>query len=116
MREHAVHWVVGGVLLSLTGFVPEEWVARTVHGLRMPDSILHLWSAGVDVRVVPIAIGVSVVAIALIWQRHASLLVVPAVRKSRAPVRLRHQLKVLRRRQDLSRSTLCGTCRKPTAA
>jgi hypothetical protein len=36
LREHAVHWVVGGVLLSLTGFVPEDWVAHTVHGL-------HLW-------------------------------------------------------------------------
>jgi hypothetical protein len=75
LREHAVHWVVGGVLLSLTGFVPEEWVAHTVHGLHMPDSILHQWSAGVNVRVVPIAIGVAAVAITLIWQRHASLLV-----------------------------------------
>jgi adenylate cyclase len=73
LREHAVHWVVGGVLLSLTGFVPEEWVAHAVHGLRMPDSVLHLWSAGVDVRVVPIAIGVAVVAIALIMQGHALL-------------------------------------------
>ncbi len=70
-REHAVHWMVGGVLLSLTGFVPEEWVAHTVHGLHIPDSVLHLWSAGVDVRVVPIAIGVAVVAVAVIWQRHA---------------------------------------------
>src|SRR5579863_5292305 len=75
MREHAVHWVVGGVLLSLTGFVPEEWVAHVVHGLRMPDTVLHLWSADVDVRVVPIAIGVAVVAITLICQRHALLLV-----------------------------------------
>ena len=49
-------------------------MARTLHGLHIPDSALHLWTAGVDVRVVPIAIGVAVVAIALIRQHHASLL------------------------------------------
>jgi hypothetical protein len=74
LREHAAHWMVGGALLALTGFAPEEWVAHTVHGLHIPDSALHLWAAGVDVRVVPIAIAVAVVAIALLRQRNALLL------------------------------------------
>jgi hypothetical protein len=42
-----------------------------VHELRIPENALHLWSYGVDVRVVPIAIGVAVVGTALIRQRNA---------------------------------------------
>jgi hypothetical protein len=60
LREHAAHWMIGGGLLALTGFAPEEWVAHTVRGLRIPDSALHLWTTNVDVRVVPIAIGVVI--------------------------------------------------------
>jgi len=68
LREHVTFWVIGGILLAVTGFAPEEWLARAVDGLHAPESVLHLWAAGVDVRVVPIAIGVAVVAIALIRQ------------------------------------------------
>jgi adenylate cyclase len=71
LREHATHWVIGGTLLALTGFAPEEWLAHTVHGLHIPDSVLHLWAAGVDVRAVPIAIGMAVIAIGLLRQRQA---------------------------------------------
>ncbi len=75
--EHATAWVVGGVLLAATGFAPEEWLARTVHGLHIPESVLHLWAAGVDVRVVPIAIGVVVIAVGLLRQ-HQALLLAPS--------------------------------------
>jgi adenylate cyclase len=59
LREHATHWVVGGVLIAATGFAPEEWFARTVERLHIPENALHLWSAGVDVRVLPIGLGVA---------------------------------------------------------
>jgi hypothetical protein len=45
---------------------PEERLAHTVHGLHIPDNILHLFPAGLDARMIPIAVGMSVVAIALL--------------------------------------------------
>jgi len=74
LREHVTVWVIGGMLLAMTGFAPEEWLARAINGLHVPDNVLHLWAAGVDVRMVPITIGVVVIAIALIRQHHAFLL------------------------------------------
>src|SRR6185437_5463566 len=59
LREHATHWVIGGVLIAATGFAPEEWFARTVEHLHIPENVLHLWSSGIDVRVLPIGIGVA---------------------------------------------------------
>jgi adenylate cyclase len=69
ISEHATHWVVGGVLLAATGFAPEEWFAQTVHGLHIPESVLHLWTVGVDVRVIPIAVGMAIIAIGVLRQR-----------------------------------------------
>ena len=59
LREHATHWVIGGVLIAATGFAPEEWLARTVEHLHVPENALHLWSSGIDVRVLPIGLGVA---------------------------------------------------------
>jgi adenylate cyclase len=59
LREHATHWVVGGALIAATGFAPEEWFARTVEHLHIPENALHLWNAGIDVRVLPIGLGVA---------------------------------------------------------
>jgi adenylate cyclase len=70
LREHATHWVIGGLLLALTGLAPEEWLARAVDGLHVPANVLHLWTAGIDVRVLPIAVGIAVIAIAL-FRRNA---------------------------------------------
>ena len=69
ISEHATAWVVGGVLLAATGFAPEEWLARTVNGLHIPESVLHLWAAGVDVRAVPIALGVALIAGNMLWRQ-----------------------------------------------
>ena len=38
---------------------PEEWFARTLDHLRLPENALHLWDAGIDVRIVPVALGVA---------------------------------------------------------
>ncbi len=74
LREHATFWVIGGMLLAVTGFAPEEWLARAVEGLHVPDNVLHLWAAGVDVRVVPIAVGVAIIGVGLLRQHRAFLL------------------------------------------
>lgn len=72
LGEHATAWVVGGVLLAATGFAPEEWLAHAVDGLRIHENVLHLWATNVDVRVVPIAIGMAVIGIGLLRQRQAA--------------------------------------------
>ena len=59
LREHATNWAVGGALIAATGFAPEEWFARTVERLHIPENALHLWAAGIDVRVLPIGLGVA---------------------------------------------------------
>jgi hypothetical protein len=41
LREHATHWVSGGILLALTGLALEEWLARAVHGLHITENALH---------------------------------------------------------------------------
>ena len=39
LREYVTHWVIAGIILSLTGFVPEEWFARLIHGLALPEGM-----------------------------------------------------------------------------
>jgi TolB-like protein len=69
LREHATHWVIGGVLIAATGFAPEEWFARTVEQLNLPENVLHLWSTGIDVRTMPIGLGVALVGGVVLWRR-----------------------------------------------
>jgi adenylate cyclase len=90
VREHATHWVIGGVLLAATGFAPEEWLARTVHGLHVPEDVLRLWPAGIDMRVVPISLGVAFIVGDLLWRKriaHAPTEADPAIVGAAALVR-----------------------------
>jgi len=36
LREYATHAAIGGAILMLTGFAPEEWLARLGDRLRLP--------------------------------------------------------------------------------
>lgn len=72
LREHAIGWVVGGAILSLTGFAPEEWLARGAQGLHIPEDALHLWAAGVDPRVVAVVAGMTFIGFGLLRQRRAT--------------------------------------------
>lgn len=67
-REFATHWLVGGLILAATGFVPEEWLARALGELRISDSVLHLWGTGVDLRLGMVAIGVALIAGDITWR------------------------------------------------
>ncbi len=79
LREHATHWVIGGSLLAVTGFAPEEWLAHTVHGLHIPENVLHLWAAGVDVRIVAVMVGMSVAVFGLLRQHQIARPLPPAI-------------------------------------
>lgn len=61
-REYLTHWVVAGVILTLTGFSPDHWVAGLFNRLSIPASVRHGWLAAFDVRVALVAIGVAIIA------------------------------------------------------
>jgi TolB-like protein len=61
-REYLTHWVIAGVILTLTGFSPDHWVAGLFNRLSIPASIRHGWLAAFDVRVALVAIGVAIIA------------------------------------------------------
>ena len=67
-REFATHWLVGGVILAATGFVPEEWLARVLDGLRVSAAALHLWGSGIDLRVALAGLGCGVIVGDVAWR------------------------------------------------
>ena len=75
LREQATHWVIGGILLALTGFAPEEWLAHAVHGLHIPEGALHLWAAGIDPRIVAVVAGMAFIGFGMLRQRRATAFV-----------------------------------------
>jgi pimeloyl-ACP methyl ester carboxylesterase len=79
-REYVTHAVVGGAILTLTGFAPEEWLARVVHTTHVPEGVLHLWAAGIDVRAVIVVIGMTIIVGDLLWRRRSAQ---PALAHSR---------------------------------
>ena len=69
LREHATHWLIGGFLIALTGTAPEHWLAHVIERLHISESALHLWSVGLDARVVPVAVGMAVIAFGILGRR-----------------------------------------------
>jgi TolB-like protein len=72
LRETVTHWFVGGVVLLVTGLVPEEWLAHTLERLHVSSSALHLWSAGLDVRVALALLGLALIVGDIVWRRRPS--------------------------------------------
>ena len=60
-REYITHWVVAGVIISLTGIVPEEWFARLIDTLELPATVRYLWPENLDPRFVVFTVGVSII-------------------------------------------------------
>jgi TolB-like protein len=73
VREHAIHYVIGGVFLSLTGFAPEEWLARAANGLRLPQDVLHLGATGIDPRMVTLIGGMGLIGFGLLRRQRPPL-------------------------------------------
>jgi TolB-like protein/Tfp pilus assembly protein PilF len=68
-REYAGHWLVAGVILAATGAAPEHWLADLLHDARLPAEGLHLWGAGVDLRLILVGAGVLMIAGDIAWRR-----------------------------------------------
>jgi hypothetical protein len=73
LREKASHWIVGGVVVALTGFGPEEWFAHLVHSFNISDGALHLWGADIDFRVVPVTAGMASIAVGVFRRKRTQL-------------------------------------------
>jgi len=78
-REFATHWLVGGAILAATGFVPEEWLARVLDGLRVPADALHLWGSGIDLRVALVGLGCGAIVGDVAWRNFRRVPAVAAV-------------------------------------
>jgi adenylate cyclase len=61
--------MVTGLILAATGVAPEHWFAELVHEAHLPADILHLWSAGIDPRLVLMVLGVTMIAGDIVWRR-----------------------------------------------
>jgi pimeloyl-ACP methyl ester carboxylesterase len=71
VREYATHAAIGGAIVTLTGFAPEEWLARVVHATHLPEDMLHLWSADIDLRTVAVVVGVAVIVGDAMWRKRS---------------------------------------------
>src|SRR6185437_8643772 len=61
-REYLTHWAIAGIIIALTGFAPEHWIADLLNHFSIPEGLRHGWLRASDVRTGLVAIGVAVVA------------------------------------------------------
>ena len=71
-REYLTHWVIAGLILSLTGFVPEEWFAKLVEELALPERVRTLWPEGLDPRAAIFALGVAIIVADIVLRRRVA--------------------------------------------
>ncbi|MHA6853459.1 tetratricopeptide repeat protein [Ralstonia pseudosolanacearum] len=78
LRERVSEWFIGGVLLALTGFAPQEFIARLVRYIAAPERVGHLSRLALDARPVIVFVGIAIiVADALYRNRHRPVTAVP---------------------------------------
>ncbi|MEQ1888933.1 MAG: tetratricopeptide repeat protein [Alphaproteobacteria bacterium] len=58
-KEYMTHWVVAGVIVTITGFTPDHWVANLFHAVNLDSLRDALPSA--DYRLIAVGVGVAVV-------------------------------------------------------
>lgn len=68
-REYLTHWMVAGAILAATGAAPEHWLADLLHDVHLPTDALHLWTAGIDLRVVIAGLGLVLIVGDIAWRR-----------------------------------------------
>lgn len=61
VRAYLTHWIVAGVLITITGFAPEHWVATALDRIALPVSLRGQAPGSFDVRIALVAIGASIV-------------------------------------------------------
>ena len=68
-REYVTNWIVAGAILAATGVAPERWLADLLHDAHLPKDVLHLWAAGIDMRIVLAGLGLLLIAGDIAWRR-----------------------------------------------
>jgi TolB-like protein/Tfp pilus assembly protein PilF len=61
VREHLSNAVVGGLIVMLTGFSPEDWFVHFMQAIHVPADTLKSWSFGLDPRVLLVLFGVAII-------------------------------------------------------
>lgn len=88
LTEFVTPWFFSGLVLVLTGFAPDQWAARFLYWLNVPDAIRHVWPSGLDIRVVLVTMGVVVIVVGHVRSRVPR----PACKESKAAFCLGHDL------------------------
>lgn len=61
LRGPVSGWVVAGIFIAVTGFAPQEWIARFVHHVAAPADVRRLLPLALDVRVAIVLIGIAII-------------------------------------------------------
>ena len=69
-RVHASTAFVGGLVLVLTGFTPEHWVANAFHALQLPEGLFSRWPSSLDPRLIVVLLGIAIIVADVLWRRH----------------------------------------------
>lgn len=59
VREYLTHWTVAGLIVTLTGFTPDHWIAHALH--EVPSGVRNLFPGGIDYRLVVVVLGVLMI-------------------------------------------------------
>ena len=68
IRGQVSGWIVTGSIIAITGFTPQEWAARMV---RLFPAIDTGWLSGVDLRLVLVGLGTTIVVCSVLLQHRA---------------------------------------------
>ena len=86
--------MIAGLILAATGAAPEHWFAELVHGAHLPAEALHLWSAGIDPRLVLVFAGFCLIAGEILWRqvRPRAVALAPPPDTGALPLPARHAM------------------------
>ena len=68
IRGQVSGWIVTGIIIAITGFTPQEWAAWL---FRLFPAIESEWLSGVDLRLVFVALGTTIVVCGVLLQHRA---------------------------------------------
>ena len=68
IRGQVSGWIVTGSIIAITGFTPQEWAARLV---RLFPAIETEWLSGLDLRLVLVGLGTTIVVCTVLLQHRA---------------------------------------------
>ena len=81
--EHLTHWIVAGAILAATGAAPEHWLADLFHDVHLPEGALHLWGAGIDLRMLLAGLGLILIVGDIGWRRTRPVAAVESARAAK---------------------------------